>query len=231
MNSLRNDLLGLLCASLIACTQGQPSTTAQSSQKPSIASTPPAPAAPPKRQADEAEQAALSATGDEYPAPALFVKRWNILAKARPQTQITAFTSLGHENTPRPVAELDGFDTQRAERTYLQIGTMGLSVDYVTIRDDPMNLGGTEHPNLYAITFGGKQREFFADYCVWMIRSAKTSFSDLSAAQMLKRAVDYVPPSHSTDPRKHAEGDGVQVALWTGDDAMCEIKAAGSSRR
>jgi hypothetical protein len=145
-------------------------------------------------------------SGNDYPVPALFVKRWNLLTQFAPDLQITKFTSRGHENNPRLIADLDRFDFASAESTYLQMGSSGNSIEYVTVRDDPINIGATERPNSYSITFSGNQKKVFAQLCVWLIRSTRGSFTLPSAIQLLGDAVHYVPPSKATDPRKHAEG-------------------------
>jgi len=165
-------------------------------------------------------RAALAATGNDYPTPALFVKRWNLLAKTLPEAQITTFTSRGHENDPRPTAKLEGFDFASAGPTSLQIGASGVSVDYVT------------SPNYYSITTRNPPRAErgirpFTQYCLWAIRSTRSSFTIRSAVQLFADAAHYVPPADATDRRRHAEAEGVSLTLRrSGEISTCEVREA-----
>ena len=217
----RGCLLVLVCSTVAACGSGQtpPGTTP--------AAQTPAEVQPNLDDRALALQASLAATGNDYPSPALFVKRWNLLTQWAPEAQITKFTSRGHENDPRPIADLDGFDFAGAERTYLQIGSSGKSIEYVTIRDDP-NIGATERPNSYSITISGDQKRVLGQLCIWVIRSTRSSFTLRSAIQLFGDAVHYVPPSNATDSRHHAEAEGVSLTVRHRENETCEVKEASS---
>jgi hypothetical protein len=220
-STIRGCLLVLICSTVAACGSGQtPLDTSAAAQLPVEGQ-------PKLDDRALALRASLAATGNDYPVPALFVKRWNLLTQFAPDLQITKFTSRGHENNPRPIADLEGFDFASAERTYLQMGSSGNSIEYVTIRDDPINFGATERPNSYSITFSGNQKKVFAQLCVWLIRSTRGSFTLPSAIQLLGDAVHYVPPSKATDPRKHAEAEGISLTLRSGENPTCKVQEGG----
>jgi hypothetical protein len=169
-------------------------------------------------------KASLAATGNDYPTPALFVKRWNLITQWAPEAQITKFTSRGHENDPRPTSDLDGFDFVGAEITHLQIGSSGKSIEYVTTREDPLNIGAKQRRNSYSITISGDQKRAIGQLCVLVISSTRSSFTSRSAIQLLSDAVHYVPPSNATDSRKHAEAEGVSLTVRHGENETCEVE-------
>ena len=224
----RECLLVLLCSTVAACGSGQtPLGTT------TVAQTP-AEAQPNLDDRALALEASLAATGNDYPLPAVFVKRWNLLTQWAPEAQITKFTSRGHENDPRPIADLDGFDFAGAERTDLQIGSSGESIEYVTIRDDPLNIGAKERPNAYTITIKGHQKADgrihpFTQFCIWAIRSTRSSLTLHSAIQLFGDVARNKPPSNATDLQNHAEAEGISLLLRkNGENLTCEVKEAGS---
>jgi hypothetical protein len=169
--------------------------------------------------------ASLAATGNYYPTPPLFVKRWNLLTQWAPGMQITAFTSKGHENNPRPIAELEGFDFVRAETILLEIGASGRSIEYATLREDPANIGTREEPNSYTVTRGGFVMRDIAQLCIWEIRSTRSSFTLHEAVQLLNDAL-HAPLGNVTNPQRYAENKGVRLTVMKGNMATCEVREA-----
>jgi hypothetical protein len=179
-------------------------------------------------------KAALAATGNDYPTPALFVKRWNLLTQWAPGALISKFTSQGHEKDPRPIADLDAFDYVGAERTYLQIGSSDNFIEYVTLRDDPRNIGAKERPNSYSITIKGQQTAKghispFTQICLWEILSTRSSFTLHSAIQLIEDATRNKPPVNAAVLQNHAEAEGTRLILTkNGESSTCEVEEARS---
>ncbi len=184
----------------------------------------------PEEQQKRAEKggvlvAALAATGNDYPMPAVFVKRWNLLAQSMPEAQVATFTSRGHENDPRPIADLDGFNFNSAESTYLRLGISSVSIEYVSRRGNSMS--ANEQPNSYSITIKGHHTKAFMQFCIWAIQSTRGSFTVRSAIDLLGDAVRYVPPSDATDRQHHAEAEGIRLTLRkTAENSTCEVRRA-----
>jgi hypothetical protein len=215
----------LVCWTVTSCGSAQePTDTTRSVQ----AST--------EARPDSAEQAAalnaaLAATGNNYPTPALFVKRWNLQAQTLPEAQIRTFTSRGQENNPRPIADLDSFDFAGAERTSLHLGASGISIEYVTMRDDPLNIGAKERPNSYSITMKNQKPDGrvhpFTQFCLWEIRATRSSFTIRSAIDLFGDAAHQPRRSSATAARTNVQAEGVNFTLRKdNENSTCEVKEA-----
>lgn len=214
-------LLVLVGSTIAACGPGRVPADA-------VAAAQPQPAATQPKSDDEralALQAALALTGNGYPTPPVFVKRWNLLTQWAPELQITQFTSQGHENDPRPIVDLDGIDFAGTQTIHLRIGSSGRSVDYVT-RREPANPGMTERLDAYTITVDGNHKREIVQLCIWAIRSAKSAITFHSAIQLFGAAVHSVPPGNPANRSAHADAEGITVTLQGGNHASCEVKEA-----
>jgi hypothetical protein len=204
----------------------------QSSRKPTDAAQPPGEEE--KHLAGKAAAliAALAATGNNYPAPAVFVKRWNLLSQELPEAQIATFTSRGQENDQRPIADLAAFNFDSAGSTSLRLGTSNVSINYVTLRETPINIGEKGRLGSYSITIKGHPKlyghmEYFAQYCIWAIRSTRSSFTVRSAVRLFGDAARKTPPSNAAIQQSQAEAEGIRLTLTkNGENSTCEVEEA-----
>ena len=172
-----------------------------------------------------AQTAALAATGNRYPTPAIFVKRWNLLAEALPAAQMTTFTAQGHEKDRRPIAQLDDTDFSRMDSISFQLDAPSRFIEYTTRVDEPTRSEATERSGAYILTVGDHQTKVFGQYCLWAIRSTRTAFSIHSAIQLFANAVG--------NGRKHtsegatAEAEGITLILRKDErNEICEVRDA-----
>lgn len=224
-SSRKTYLLALICLTAAAYGSGlKPADTARP------------PAAGKKKSADKAAEltAALAATGNDYPAPAVFVKRWNLLSQALPEAQIATFTSRVRDHDQRPIADLAGFDFGAAGRTSLRLGTSSLYIDYVIPREIPTNIGVKRRLGSYSFTIEGHPKlyghvEYFAQYCIWTIRSTKSSFTFGSAVRLFGDAAHKRPQSHAAILQSQADAEGVRLMLMkNGKNSTCSVEEAGN---
>jgi hypothetical protein len=163
--------------------------------------------------------AALAATGNHYPAPAVFVKRWNLLAEALPAAQITTFTVHGRENGSHPIAQLDQMDFSRADSVSFPLDAPDRSIEYVVHIDDP------ERSGAYILTVGDRQTKIFGQYCLWTIRSTRSAFTIHLAIQLFANAVDNGKKPAGKGATAEAEGTILKLKKDQRDE-ICEVRKA-----
>ena len=104
-----------------------------------------------------------------------------------------------------------------------------MSIEYVASRDDPTNIRATEHPGSYRITMQNQKPDGrvhpFTQFCLWEIRSAKSSFNLRSAIDLFGDAAHDVPRGNASDPQKNAEAGGISLTLRkNAEESTCEVK-------
>lgn len=209
-------LLALVCAAASAHALAPASDSAE-------ASAPEAQPSPDPRAATL--QASLAGTGNAYPTPALFVKRWNLLTLWAPEARITEFTAQGHEDEPHPIAELDRFDFAAAGTTHLRIGATGRSVDYATARGDSATPDAMKR-NVYSVSVDAGRKKEIGQLCLWTIRSAKSAFTVHSAVELFAAAARSVPTGDAANRGKRADAEGITLTLRNAPGPTCEVGEA-----